>query len=691
MKAHLQGIVASGSKQSNNAVKSYSPALLVPRAPKPIKRASRSGGGAKGANYPGSFEAEVEAGLHEEIDFESGASAGAITSAFIACGITPKAFRDVFLKENFKNHLGDRVKDKEDKKKPGVSVLTKDGAPLLKLLRDTISDSIKTILDARAAEIVGNKDIENIQKKIKRGQPITFSDLAILHEKWPKDFKHLSVIAVEYPSGKPQIFNYRTTPNVEIALACRASASLPVFLAPVEIDFGNGDKRTFVDGGLYDNLPVDCFDMDQEGNFQKNTMPEQTLIYAFGEGTDDTKNQVFQAQFGSKMDEMLSDDILSDILEGAIKRYQDIKKIYGTQDPEQLLQESLNYALDKFVLSATSLEEKRQFQNIAKVIGDTANEYLHDLIRNPVKYPETYVKLKQATSTEKAAVLTEFLREKITPVLYKASPIEQLKRDKLTSVIGGMKTDYKNTEQKEKGYQKIRNDYALRTVELRVGNIKTTDFNLATKYARVMNTLGYLDTINHFINHDLYDSNRFDPKPFYIEIVKNFEQIHLALLDGSGRSHEDSALFVDIRDLKNKLKGKDEETINREVLYLIKQFVEKNPGSPEAFALSRAHEFRSKHIDANQLFKEVYEESFRRGSKFSQSKISGQTIYSSTSLHKALDKQDMFQLYQQDQENTRSGKIFSALIKLEPFKTEAKISEQAIKPEYISNRSSLKF
>lgn len=679
------------AKLSSSQLIQHSEAVL------PIKRVVYSGGGAKGAVYPGSYAAMVETGVCTGLEAVSGASAGAITGGLIACGMQPKEFREVFLKTNLKDLLGKRVTDFG---KPGNLPFTRDGSDILKLLRDNINKSIATFFNDKPLEITEDNDsiLEHLVTKINKDAPITFADLEALHNKWPEHFKLLTVIAVDQnKNGKPQIFDHKNTPNVEIALACRASASLPIVLEPVQIDFGGGVVRTFVDGGLYDNLPTDYFDTDDNGNYVPNTMREQTLVYAFGEGFDDSKNQVFQAQFGDRMDEIITDEIL-DVIFDSIRQYiHVVTEDEPDSDPQETFKQAVSFATSLLIDSATkdngtrSEGETRCYQKITQLIKEAVSE--------STNYPE-----HTSDILTQWQFIIKFLKEKITPILYKPNFIEKFKRETLLSYLGGMNTDYKNTAQKELGYQRLRSQYPFRTVELRVGNLQTTDFGEATKHARVMDTLGYLDSINHIINHELYDE-KFKPDVFYKEVVDNFLSIHSAVLEGADISDplvselkpllsKLNLLERELRELKSELEEIEKLNSNSEILdvklkiieskrgtiegqyrtifHHIKQHAERNYDSPAAFALTRAIEYRSENIDANQLFKDVYEESFRRSSVFSQSKITGETIYTSASLRKALDKQNMFFLFEKqgraDDTSTRTGKIAHSLENIRSFK-----------------------
>lgn len=651
--------------------------MTSPLPKKPIKRVVFSGGGAKGVVYPGSYKALVETGIYAKVSDVSGASAGSVTAAVMACGMSAAKFRSVFLNSNFTDLLGVRVDNYDN---PGVTFFTKDGSELLMMLRSNIKSSINDYLEAHKKEIEDSEQLLALLAKTRDpSSAITFRDLARLSQKWPAQFKQFTTISVEHPSGNPQIFNIELTPDVEIALACRASCSIPVILEPVSIDFHDGKPpRTFVDGGVYDNLPTDYFDFE-DGAPVPNTMKDQTLVFAFGEGAADDNNPVYQALYGSRMHEVISDTLLSSIIVRSVRLTNSVLKRDADLNANEAFSYAITLVLKQFVNTAKTEEELRLFKRIAETINRAAQNTLVDLLNNPQNYQEITTQLKTAGKAEKLTILSKLLKEEITPVLYKASAIEEFKRNTLISLLGGLKAPYKNTEQKEAGFKKLREHYPLRTVELRVGNLQTTDFDDAMKNARVMDALGYLDSINHAINHDLYDSEVFNPDNFYKEIIVNFLPVHRALLDAANDNPEDNALIKAMNKLKNtyKEKGWGESELNRDIVYLIKDHVEKHLDSPEAFALSRGIEFRSGNINANQLFKETYTEAFRRSPIFSQSKISSETIYKTNTLVKALEDKNMFELYEKNKDaTTRTGKVYNALSNLPLFKNPDELNIQ---------------
>ncbi|MGI4775725.1 MAG: patatin-like phospholipase family protein, partial [Janthinobacterium lividum] len=132
----------------------------------------------------------------------------------------------------------------------------------------------------------------------------TFGDLGLLNALDPYTFKNLVITAVRRDNGQLTIFNPEDTPNVEIALACRASGSLPLFFKPVIID-----GVEYVDGGFRDNNPTKYFsgkerskepeqksnDVDLTESKQKEV--QRILIFAFGSNqeNDVTHSAIYSA------------------------------------------------------------------------------------------------------------------------------------------------------------------------------------------------------------------------------------------------------------------------------------------------------------------------------------------------------------------------------------------------------------
>lgn len=264
-----------------------------------------SGGGAKATTFGGAV-----LGLKDtlpSIRHIAGSSAGAISAALLAVGMPPRDFRTLLLHTNLKALMGARVSG---------AVITKDGVPITALLREKIETCVLEAItsDFIYAGIENDKDtrfIFALKTKLETKQGgVTFGDLKKLHELDPVRFKKLTVTAVRHPDGQLKIFDCDETPNVEIALACRASASLPVFLEPVEID---GER--YMDGGLYDNIPTNYFDKDNDQWCNKK--PPETLVLAFGSGVNERENLLVHAL---EDEDSISIALVTSLIENALQK-----------------------------------------------------------------------------------------------------------------------------------------------------------------------------------------------------------------------------------------------------------------------------------------------------------------------------------------------------------------------------------
>lgn len=65
------------------------------------------------------------------------------------------------------------------------------------------------------------------------------------------------IVATHFEGGKSFVFNQQNTPEVPVALACRASSAVPFIYAPIKYD-----GKTLVDGGVINNIPVSKLKLD---------------------------------------------------------------------------------------------------------------------------------------------------------------------------------------------------------------------------------------------------------------------------------------------------------------------------------------------------------------------------------------------------------------------------------------------
>lgn len=297
---------------------------IIETQKQPFRCAVFSGGGAKGAIYSGAHEVLSKNGIIKELDVVAGSSAGSITSVMIATGVSSEKFKKVNQATDFSKLVGE-------------GRFTKDGKPLLELIRSTVRSNISdhlediniiAVCNSRLEEInhqktqlsilpaaeqqewfdklskqeetlnsiiaSGGAQVEDIrQRALDQNGKIYFKDLNILRALDPENFKDLVVTAVGKDDGELVYFGNENTPDVEIALACRASCSIPSFFEPVTI---NG--KQYVDGGYRDNVPL-YFNQKKEIPFENlSGAPEKvkeaqksgkTLALVFG-GNDMNSN-----------------------------------------------------------------------------------------------------------------------------------------------------------------------------------------------------------------------------------------------------------------------------------------------------------------------------------------------------------------------------------------------------------------
>lgn len=239
-----------------------------------IKRLVFSGGGARGVVYSGAYAALEETGVFQDVEDIAGSSAGAITAALLAVGLSPEKFQHTLKQTDFSQLLGKTSKG---------AFITKDGEPLYDFIRNNTNTPIITFLQTQQNLAHECKDI---LAKLTNPTPkysVTFGDLHTLYTHYPKQFKNLTVTAVKKEDGSLTYFNYKTAPDVEIALACKASSALPLILEPVKI---NGIE--YIDGGISDNIPVEAFKKPAQKT------DTEILVFAFVEGDPTQKNKTWR-------------------------------------------------------------------------------------------------------------------------------------------------------------------------------------------------------------------------------------------------------------------------------------------------------------------------------------------------------------------------------------------------------------
>ena len=252
--------------------------------PKPtITNLVFQGGSVKGVAYIGALEV-----LEEKVDMTkikriAGTSAGAITAGLLALGCDIARVKQLMLELDFKKILDDSAGSIPTQPKLLRSIAKNEqgtSAFFSKIPVKTVKKPIAYRLWQQHGIYEGEyirewieqlilEQVQTLTKGEHDGVNLTFLELHELTNKYPGLFRDLSVIGSNLTLSKKMVFSHDNpeTQHVIIADAIRISMSIPDLFKPHHVYCKIDDKRlidvkreTWVDGGLYDNYPIDCFD-----------------------------------------------------------------------------------------------------------------------------------------------------------------------------------------------------------------------------------------------------------------------------------------------------------------------------------------------------------------------------------------------------------------------------------------------
>lgn len=277
-----------------------------------------SGGGAKGVAFAGMVKAMEDHGALGKVKSISGSSAGAISAAFLASGMTHADFDKMSDETNLvalldsHNKILGPIQQASSAIGKGIAKIPGKTGNIGRLLFDLMPR-----LQSKAApleELLHEKMVESVQSRFKQasGDPqrqlsqqsrdcvehiktngyVTFGDLATLSKEMP-EIKLLHITGTAMLDGRPQmvVFNASLTTEMDVARAAHISGSLPVvFQQPSEqgLPFQTDAELTaFQDGGIMLNTPVvDLYELQ----FPMSSIPEHDqLILKFESGNGGTK------------------------------------------------------------------------------------------------------------------------------------------------------------------------------------------------------------------------------------------------------------------------------------------------------------------------------------------------------------------------------------------------------------------
>lgn len=354
-----------------------------------------SGGGVKGAGYVGWFKAAEQFGVLKNLKRIAGSSAGAMTAALIASGMSAQDFEKASNRTSFWSVLTGTSSDptinaatKLDKK-GWFSDFSFSGTYAVDHLNQEMVGSIKKYFNKfktknELEQEIGRLKLNDQDKVIlldlyqkitpppphwlfgswfQKKKPtymVTFQDLAAL-TKIDSRFKELTVTEYDSDKKEERYFNVETTPALAIATAVRGSMALPGAFNPVLI---NGER--IIDGGAGSNTPAEVF---------KDLPKEKTLVLqfenngAFNQTVYNIKDEKKKEGFAEAVEEAV--DYVKEKAEEAVtgnpdfaKRTQwDRKKLYDAGPNAEMVTEG-NLGTTSFTASQ---ERIRQAQRQAEI------------------------------------------------------------------------------------------------------------------------------------------------------------------------------------------------------------------------------------------------------------------------------------------------------------------------------------
>jgi predicted acylesterase/phospholipase RssA len=255
--------------------------------PRTITNLVFQGGSVKGIAYLGALEV-----LEREMDLTTikrvaGTSAGAITASLMAVGCNVSRIKELTLAFDFKKVLDDGANSCINTQSKVLASVAKqeEGKPFFfsKIPVKTVKIPVAyRLLDQRGIfegeylrlwlENLMQEQVQKLTQGKYTGENLTFLELHQLTEEYPGLFRDLFVVGANLTIGEKVVFSYDNpaTQHVIISDAIRISMSIPGLFRPHCLHCKiNGQRQSdrrcaaWVDGGLYDNYPIDCFDQQK--------------------------------------------------------------------------------------------------------------------------------------------------------------------------------------------------------------------------------------------------------------------------------------------------------------------------------------------------------------------------------------------------------------------------------------------
>jgi NTE family protein len=200
------------------------------------------GGGVRGIAYMGAMEKLDELGIIDEIQRVAGTSSGAIAATLLSFRMPVADTLEIFNNLDLSHIPQKSLRDHAGK------ILTNIANPgSYRRLFDNYGWYSSEYFYQWISQVVADKCNNNPRATFRYFKNSGFRDLYI--------------VASNISRHRPEVFSYESTPDVAVADAVRLSMSIPLYFEALRFDgsqFGQGDF--YVDGGLFNNYPVELFD-----------------------------------------------------------------------------------------------------------------------------------------------------------------------------------------------------------------------------------------------------------------------------------------------------------------------------------------------------------------------------------------------------------------------------------------------
>jgi NTE family protein len=230
------------------------------------------GGGVKGIAYAGALRELERQGVLGGVVNVAGTSAGAITAALLAVGVTAGELEATLRGTDFTSFMD------------GAGWVVRESARLFKKYGAHPGQVFEAWLRAQLGAIT--------ERTTGRARPdITFAELRDLAAQHPDRLRNLYVVTTNLTRQVAEVFSAETRPDVPVFQAVRMSMSIPLFFEAVRFE-----EDLYIDGGVSWNYPIDLFDGARRqavigGPVALEPVPPSTLGFSLG-----TQAQIASAQ-----------------------------------------------------------------------------------------------------------------------------------------------------------------------------------------------------------------------------------------------------------------------------------------------------------------------------------------------------------------------------------------------------------